>query len=75
MIATALMGDANASLATCEPIVYKQMFGGLGKAGQEQAITFVSKYAYEHNVKENLKLQHKVLPCHGASTLKKSDMK
>lgn len=74
-IATATMGDANASLATTEPIMYKQMFGGIGKAGQESALTFVSKYAFEHNVKENYGLQHKVLPVHGASTVRKSDLK
>lgn len=75
MIAVATMGDANASLATCEPIQYKQMFGGIGEAGSEQSFTFVSRYAYEHNIKENLKLKHKVLPVHGASKVRKSDLK
>jgi urease subunit alpha len=41
-IAAALMGDANASIPTPEPVRYRPMFGSLGRAPETTSWTFVS---------------------------------
>lgn len=70
-----LMGDANASIPTPQPILYRPMYGTMGKAKYKASITFVSKAAYEGGVHEKLGLQKTVLPVHGIRTLTKKDMK
>ncbi|MXX20676.1 MAG: urease subunit alpha [Cenarchaeum sp. SB0661_bin_35] len=47
MIAYSLMGDANASIPTTEPIMYRPMWGALGTARNSLAVTFTSKLALE----------------------------
>jgi urease subunit alpha len=42
-IAAAPMGDPNASIPTPQPIHYRHMFGGLGKAAAHSSLLFVSK--------------------------------
>lgn len=37
------MGDANASIPTVQPIIYKHMFGAHGAAKYDTCITFVSQ--------------------------------
>jgi urease subunit alpha len=46
-IAWSVMGDANASIPTPQPVLYRPMFGGFGKATQATAVTFVSQAAAE----------------------------
>ena len=60
-IAMAPMGDPNASIPTPQPIHYRPMFGGFGKAMAASAVTFVSKAALAHGVGEKLGLQRMVL--------------
>lgn len=45
MIAYSIMGDANASIPTTEPIMYRPMWGALGTARNSIAVTFTSKIA------------------------------
>ena len=45
MIATALMGDPNASIPTPQPVHYRPMFGAYGRARTNSSLTFVSKAA------------------------------
>lgn len=45
MIAYSVMGDANASIPTTEPIMYRPMWGALGTARNSIAVTFTSKIA------------------------------
>ncbi len=47
MIAYSIMGDANASIPTTEPIMYRPMWGALGTARNSIAVTFTSKIALE----------------------------
>ena len=47
MIAYSVMGDANASIPTTEPIMYRPMWGALGTARNSIAVTFTSKIALE----------------------------
>lgn len=69
------MGDAGSSLPTPEPNKMTHLFGSRGKALNENNITFVSTYAYEHGIKEQLKLDRQVLPVHNTRDLTKRDMK
>jgi len=60
MIAQALMGDPNASIPTPQPVHYRPMFGGFGRAMAKSCISFVSgaalsagigrKYGLERNL-------------------------
>ena len=42
-IAWSVMGDANASIPTPQPLLYRPMFGSFGRARQSIALTFVSR--------------------------------
>lgn len=75
MVAQSLMGDANATIPTPQPMTYRPMFGAFGKGLAHSSITFVSQVAYDNNIKEKLGLQKKVLPVHGIRDLTKKDMK
>ncbi|MBP5786149.1 MAG: urease subunit alpha [Aeriscardovia sp.] len=70
----AKMGDAGSSLPTPEPIKMTEMWGAKGKALCENHKTFVSTYAYEHGIKEELGLERLVLPVHRTRNLMKDDM-
>ncbi len=61
-IAAAPMGDPNASIPTPQPMHYRPMFGAFGKAMTASSVTFVSKYAFEHGIKDRLGLDRIVLP-------------
>ena len=54
--------------------IMKKMFGAYGKAVQSSSITFVSKVAYENNIKEKLGLNKVVLPVK-IREISKQDMK
>lgn len=75
MIAYGVMGDAASSLPTPQPRLMKELYGSKGKAVGTTNITFVSKYAYDHGVKEQLGLEKIVLPVHNTRSLTKYDMK
>ena len=73
-IAAAPMGDPNASIPTPQPVHYRPMFGGFGKAMQASSITFVSKAAIEAGLAERLALSRVVLPVEDCRTIGKKDM-
>lgn len=75
MVAQAVVGDANATIPTPEPMIMRNQFGGYGKAIGSTSITFVSTYAYEDKIKEKLGLNKIVLPVRGHRALTKKDMK
>ncbi|MTT31515.1 urease subunit alpha [Terrilactibacillus sp. BCM23-1] len=75
MVSYSVMGDANASIPTPQPVLYRSMFGAFGKALPQTCLTFVSTYAYEHQIKETLGLQKQVKPVKGIRNLTKKDMK
>lgn len=75
MIIAAKMGDANASIPTTQPITYRHMFGTHGKAKYDTCITFVSKAAFDNDIKEKLGLQKLVLPVENCRNIGKKDMK
>jgi urease subunit alpha len=73
-ISMALMGDPNASIPTPQPVHYRPMFGGFGRAMAASAITFVSKAALEDGVGHRLGLQREVVAVEGTRGIGKADM-
>jgi urease subunit alpha len=59
-IVQALMGDANASIPTPQPVHYRPMFGSFGRALQAGCITFVSAAALQDGIAARLGLQRMV---------------
>ncbi|MFC4800091.1 urease subunit alpha [Neobacillus sp. GCM10023253] len=74
-IVMGMMGDANASIPTPQPVVCRPMYAATGKALAKSSITFVSQAAYEGKVHEKLGLEKVILPVHGIRKLTKKDMK
>ena len=56
MIAMAPMGDPNASIPTPQPVHYRPMFGGYGKAMAATSLLFVSKAALDADIGRRLGL-------------------
>ena len=75
VISYGIMGDASSSLPTPEPRLMKDLYGSLGKSCGKSNIAFVSKYAYDHGIKEKLGLDKIVLPVKNTRNLTKRDMK
>lgn len=75
MIVQSIMGDPNATIPTPQPMLYRRMFGAMGKALKNSSITFVSQAAYDNDIKGKLGLEKMVLPVHGIRQLTKKDMK
>jgi len=73
-IAAAAMGDPNASIPTPQPVHYRPMFGGFGKAMTSSAVTFVSKAAAEADVGRQLGLSRQVMAVSGIRKVTKKDM-
>ncbi|MFF8798825.1 MULTISPECIES: urease subunit alpha [unclassified Methylobacterium] len=61
MIATAPMGDPNASIPTPQPVHYRPMFGAYGRAPHATALTFVSRAAIEDGIKERLRVSKELV--------------
>src|SRR5271157_587702 len=51
LIAWSVMGDANASIPTPQPVLYRPMFGSFGAAPQAIAATFVSSASFSNVAK------------------------
>lgn len=71
----AVSGDANASIPTVEPRIYRDMYYAKGKGIEQSCITFVSKVAFDNGIAQELGLNRQVLPVHGIRNLTKKDMK
>ena len=75
MISFALMGDINASIPTPQPVYYRPMFGGFGKALPKTRMTFMSKASIEAGVPSKLGLQSLIGGVKNTRALTKKDMK
>ena len=60
-IAHAMMGDANASIPTPQPVHARPMFGALGGALAETCVTFVSRAALEDEIGTRLGLRRRLV--------------
>lgn len=73
-IAAAAMGDPNASIPTPQPVHYRPMFGGYGKALQSSSVIFTSQAAVGLGLRERLGLSKKLLGVSGTRTVRKEHM-
>ena len=69
------MGDSNASIPTCQPIYYRNMFGYYGKAKYMTCLTFMSQAAIDEKLPEKLGLQKICLPVKNCRGIGKKDLK
>ena len=75
MLTYGVMGDAGSSLPTPQPRIMRKLYGAYGQAVHETNLTFVSQYAYDHGIKEEIGLNKIVLPVKNTRNLTKRDMK
>jgi urease subunit alpha len=73
MIASAPMGDPNASIPTPQPSHYRPMFGAFGRA-LEKSVTFVSQAALSDGGFKALELRRRVEPIKNVRHVQKKDM-
>ena len=73
MIAAALMGDPNASIPTPEPVRYRPMFGGMGKAMDGLCFSFVSQAALDDKTLPE-RLARTALAVSKTRSIRKADM-
>ena len=73
-IAAALMGDANASIPTPQPVHYRPMFGSFGRVLQATSLTFMSQTAMHNELGDQLGLKKRLSAVHGCRSIKKQDM-
>jgi urease subunit alpha len=57
LIAWSVMGDANASIPTPQPVLYRPMFGAFGAATAATSLSFVARAALEDGIQEKLGLR------------------
>jgi urease subunit alpha len=70
----AVMGEANASLMTCEPLRYRPQWSSFGSAPSDVSVTFVAGAAIEGGLAERLRLRTPLVACRGARSLDKAAM-
>ena len=73
-IASAQMGDPNASIPTPQPVHYRPMFGSYGGARSRTSLTFLSQAAHEGGVAQKLGLAKRTAAVKGCRSVKKADM-
>src|ERR1700690_3827446 len=73
-IAWSVMGDANASIPTPQPVIYRPMYGSYGRAVQSTSLTFVSKAALDAGVPAKLGLKKHFSAVKKCRGLSKRDM-
>lgn len=69
-----VMGEANASLMTCEPLKYRPQWSAFGKAPADVSVTFVAQAAIDGGLRERLGLETPLAACRGAREMTKADM-
>jgi urease subunit alpha len=73
-IAWSVMGDANASIPTPQPVLYRPMFGSFGGATAATSATFVSQAALAAGVPEKLGLRKRAVAVRNCRTIGKKNM-
>lgn len=74
MIAWSAMGDANASIPTPQPVLFRPMFGSYGAAMHRTSLIFVSSAAKEADVIEKLGLRKRPVAVRNCRKVSKKDM-
>jgi len=71
-IAWSVMGDANASIPTPQPVIYRPMFGSFGGATASTSVTFVSQAAAALGIEKQFR--KKAVAVKTCRTIGKRDM-
>ena len=71
--AYAEMGEANASLMTCEPVTMRPQYGAFGSARDVTSVQFVSQQAYDDDIGERYDLSKMVMPINDTRDLTTDD--
>ena len=74
MIAWSAMGDANASIPTPQPVIFRPMYGSFGGALHSTSLTFVSRAAVHSGLHQKLGLKKKAVAVNHCRGLTKRDM-
>ncbi|MGA2716689.1 MAG: urease subunit alpha [Bryobacteraceae bacterium] len=74
LIAWSVMGDANASIPTPQPVLYRPMFGAFGTAPYSTSVTFTSQAALDAGIPARLGLRKRALAVKQCRTIAKRDM-
>src|SRR6201993_1477318 len=74
LIAWAAMGDPNASIPTPQPVLYRPMFGALGRARASTSVTFVSAAALAAHGPRRLGLARQAVAVSNCRRIGKRDM-
>ncbi|WP_019570237.1 urease subunit alpha [Thioalkalivibrio sp. ALE11] len=75
MIASAPMGDPNASIPTPQPVHYRPMFGSYGPAMTGTSVSFVSQAALTAGIGDQLGLERRLVAVRGCREIGKQDMR
>ncbi|MFJ2330378.1 urease subunit alpha [Pseudomonas helleri] len=73
-IASSLMGDANASIPTPQPVHYRPMFASYGGSRHATSLTFISQAAADAGVPEKLGLKKQIGIVKGCRDVQKTDL-
>ncbi|EJL00496.1 MULTISPECIES: urease subunit alpha [Pseudomonas] len=73
-IAASLMGDANASIPTPQPVHYRPMFASYGGSRHATSLTFISQAALAAGVPQQLGLKKQIAVVKGCRNVQKSDL-
>ncbi len=73
-IAASLMGDANASIPTPQPVHYRPMFASFGGSRHATSLTFISQAAAEAGLPERLGLKKRIAVVKGCRDVQKTDL-
>lgn len=73
-IAASLMGDANASIPTPQPVHYRPMFASFGGSRHATSLTFISQAAMDAGVPEQLELKKRIAVVKGCRSVQKTDL-
>ena len=74
VIAMSLMGDANASIPTPQPVHYRPMFGSYGRSLERSSVTFVSQAAIQSNIRDSLGLRKDLIAVSNTRKISKANM-
>jgi len=74
LIASAAMGDPNASIPTPQPVLYRNQFAAHGRAKYSTSVTFVSKASLDCGVISKLNLNKRLEPVSNTRKITKRDL-
>jgi urease subunit alpha len=72
--AWSVMGESNASLMTCEPLLYRPQWGAYGRAAAELSVLFTTQAAIDADVAGRWSLSTRLVATRNTRALTKRDM-